>query len=465
MNTYIQKLHSLWNALVTYIKQDIAPHSREKDTEMEREVRTVIASSVKSGFLVIAVLFVFFIIWGGLAPIDSAVVAPGSVSLQSNRKTVQHLEGGIISEILVKEGEFVEKNQPLIYLNASSASAQQSVLMGQLITELASESRLVAARDGTESIALPVELANYPDQAKVAELIDGQKRLFESKKSAKNGKIDILEERIGQYHEQITGLEIQGREVKKQLLITSEQIKTAQELFNRGYGQKSRMLEFQNSEAELQRKKAEYESQIATTNGSISETKLQVLNEENDYIKEVIDELKDVQQKISGFRDQLQAYNDVLARTVIYAPIAGKVTGLKQHTIGGVIMAGAPLMEIIPKDDSLEVEVYVQTQDIDVVHEGLPAKIMLTAYRSRVAPKVDGKVTYVSADKFTEDKTGKEYYMAHVKIDAESLKTLGDGMTLYPGMPAEIFITTGETTLLKYLARPLMDSVRKSVRE
>lgn len=464
-NKFLENFNSRVDSLLAASLKDLPVRGHEKDTEMERQVRSAIGRPVRTGIWVIAGFFIVFFVWGGLAPIDSAVVAAGSVSLQANRKTVQHLEGGIVSEILVKEGDSVQKDQPLIYLNSASASAQQAVLMSQLVTALATESRLIAARDGADSITIPDELLKYNDQDKAAELIDGQVRIFENKKSALKGKIDILEERINQYEKQVIGLQTQGREVRKQLAIISQQIGTAQSLFEKGYGQKTKLLDLQNTESALKGKKADYEAQIATANGSIAETKLQILNEKNDYLKDVMDELKDVQQKISGFREQLQASTDVLERTVITAPMAGKVTGMKTHTVGGVIMAGAPLMEIIPPDDSMLIETYVETKDIDVVHEGLPAKILLTAYRSRVAPRIDGKVIYVSADKFTDEKTGRQYYTAHVQIDADSMKKLGQGMTLYPGMPAEVFITTGETTMLKYLARPLFDSMRKSVQD
>lgn len=451
-------------------KSNYAPQAADitvgnKIETLKEEVRQAIHLCVRSAVRIITVIVLLFIVWGGLAPIESSVVAPGFIAVETNRKTVQHLEGGIIAEILVKEGDSVVQGQPLLYLNSTSANSQQQLILGQYITALASEARLVAERDSASSIIFPTELYEYPDQVKVIELTDGQSKLFITRGDSLKGKISILEEKISQFAQQIDSLEIQEQELGKQVSIVASQIKSAEELFNKGYGQKPKLLEYKNSFSALKGRQAELEAQISTTRGSISEAKFQIINERNAFLKEVMDELKDVQQKLSGFREQLQASKDVLERTVIAAPQSGKVTGLRQHTIGGVVGPGAPIMDIIPQNDKLRVEARVQLQDIDVVHEGLGAKVMLSAFRNRIAPRLQGTVKYVSADKFTDDKTGMQYYLAHVEINDADLKEVGAEVTLYPGMPAEVFITTGATTFLKYLLRPLTDSFYRSIRE
>jgi HlyD family type I secretion membrane fusion protein len=440
-------------------------HVNEVIAEKRKEVRQAIDVSLKAAVRVITVMVVLFVVWGGFAPLESSVIASGFVTVETNRKTVQHLEGGIISEILVKEGDTVVKGQQLLYLNSTSANAQQQLIMGQYIGALANEGRLIAERDGEAAIQFSNELYDYYDQTKIIDLTDAQTKMFENRKNSLQGKIDILDDKIRQYKKQIGSLEVQVKEIVKQTGIVADQVKTSQALFDKGYGQKSKLLEFKNRYSELKGREAELEAQIATTNGSISEAKLQIINEKNNFLKDVMDELKDVQQKISGFREQLQASKDVLERTVITAPQSGKVTGLRQHTIGGVISPGAPLMDIIPQNDKLHIEARVQLQDIDVVHEGLESRVLLSAYRSRVSPRLAGTIKYVSADKFTDDKSGVQYYLAHVEINENSLKKLGSEITLYPGMPAEVFITTGSTTFLKYLLRPLMDSFYRSVRD
>jgi HlyD family type I secretion membrane fusion protein len=176
-------------------------------------------------------------------------------------------------------------------------------------------------------------------------------------------------------------------------------------------------------------------------------------------------ELKEVQQQISDLQEKIQASGDILKRTVITAPQAGKVTGLKYHTLGGVITPGAPIMDIVPQDDRLIIEAQVRPQDIDIVHEGLPAKVMLTAYKSRFVPRLEGKVTQVSADRFINDKTGEAYFLARIEINDGTIAKLTKNIVLYPGMPAEAFITTGESTLLQYMASPIIDSLRKSFKE
>ncbi len=465
LHLYSEKMEDLLSKYFALIFKGVEFSGSIENEELNKDLRKTIKAPIKFGFIVISAVLVVFVLWGGIAPINSSAVAPGSITLEANRKTVQHLEGGIVSEILVKEGDFVVKNQPLVYLNSTSANAQQQLLLSQLITSVTTEARLVAERDNLDEISFPQEIYEYQDQNKIAELVNGQQGLFENRKAGLQGKTDILNEKISQYNKQIEGLIAQELEVKKQIGITAEQVHSAQTLFDKGFGQKPKLLDLKNTLSNLKGRLADLQAQTATTKGNISETEYQIINERNNFLKEVMDELKEVQQKISGYREQLQASKDVLERTVITAPQSGKITGLKVHTIGGVIGPGTQIMDIVPLDDKLIVEAYVQPQDIDVVHEGLKAKVLLTAYRSRISPRLDGKVIYVSADKFTNDKNGSQYFLAHVEIDVDSMRRFGKELSLYPGMPAEVFITIGSTTMLKYILRPLVESAQKSVRE
>lgn len=449
----------------SFVQSDVSGDINNKIEEKKRSLKSEVNSSFRFGVRIITVVFVVFILWGGLAPIKSAVVAGGFVIVETKRKTVQHLEGGIISEILVKEGDIVKRGQPLLYLNSTSANAEQQLIMGQYITALATEARLLAERDSLNDVNFSNEVINFYDKEKSSELIDSQKRLFSTRKNALNGTVEILKEKIQQYEKQIESFKSQRAEMNKQKMIVIDQVDTAQKLFEQGYGEKPKLLEYQKNLTEVKSRQAELEAQVSTTMGLISEAKLQIINENTQFLKDVMDELKDVQQKISGFREQLEASRDVLERTIITSPQAGKITGLKQHTIGGVISPGEPIMDIIPLDDKLLIEARVQLQDIDVVTEGQPSKVMLTAYRSRISPRLDGHISYISADKFVDDKTGTQYYLAYVEIDEKSKEELGKDMPLYPGMPTEVFITTGSTTLLKYLLRPLTESFYRSIRD
>jgi len=279
------------------------------------------------------------------------------------------------------------------------------------------------------------------------------------------GKTDVLEQQVLQYQDQIIGLEAQKRGARNQLVLLKDEITSVQHLLNQGFERKPRLLELQRRAAELEGKEGEYVSDIAVAKSNIARSQLEILNIQNEDLKEVMTELKEVQQTVDDLEEKLRASGDVLERTVIRAPQAGKITGLKFHTTGGVITPGQAIMDIIPQDDTLIIEAHVQPQDIDVVHEGLSAKVMLSAYRSRYVPRLEGKVTYVSADTFTNEKTGQSYYLARIAIQDGALAKLTAHVELYPGMPAETFITVGKSTLLDYLLSPLISSFHRAFKE
>lgn len=462
LNKIKSKVKSIDLSKINLSKIDFS--KKPTDSSEWAEVVSSIRPAVIWGVIITTIVFFFFGIWSGFAGLESAAIANGQVVLSSNRKTVQHLEGGIIQEILVKEGDQVQSGQPLIYLNATSANAQQELLLGQLRSSKATEKRLIAERDGSKNINFDHYLLQNDNQV-VKEIINSQQRLFETKQASIKGKINILQERIMQYNEQIKGLKLQGKQVKRQISLISDEIKTTSYLLEKGLEQKPKLLALQRRESQLKAEAAKYYSEIATTKGSISETQLQILNIQNDYLREVMTELKEVQQQVSDLQERLQASGDILNRTIITAPQSGKVTGLKFHTIGGVITPGAPIMDIVPQDDRLIIEARVKPQDIDIVHEGLEAKVMLSAYKSRSVPRLGGRVIQISADRFTSENTGEAYFLARVEINKDVLESMPGNVELYPGMPAEVFITTGATTLLQYLASPIIDSFRRSFKE
>ncbi|MDB2414935.1 HlyD family type I secretion periplasmic adaptor subunit [Rickettsiales bacterium] len=436
------------------------------DNESEvAEVFCSIRGAVIWGIIITIIVTIFFGIWAGFAQLDSAAIASGSVVLSSNRKTVQHLEGGIIEDIMVKDGDEVIIGQPLIYLNSTSANAQQKLLLGQLRSTKATESRLLAERDGGKKVIFSHPLLQNHSDPVVKEIIQSQTKLFETKQASLVSQIDILQERIMQYNEQIKGLKAQGVQVSKQIELIKEEIGTVSILLKKGFEQKPRLLALQRKEAELKSEAAKYYSEIATIKGSISETQMQIVSVQVEYLKETMLELKEVQQQISDLQEKLQASGDILERTVITAQQSGKITGLKFHTRGGVITPGTPILDIVPQDDRLIIEAQVKPQDIDVVHEGLPAKVMLSAYKSRFVPRLAGKVTQVSADRFNNENTGEAFYLARIEINDGEIEKLSTNVELYPGMPAEIFITTGEGTFLQYLASPIIDSFRRAFKE
>ena len=429
------------------------------------EVAKIIRPVIMWGVLITTFIIAFFGIWAGFAPLESAAIANGKVSLHTNRKTIQHLEGGIIQALLVKEGDQVTKGQTLINLNATSETAQQQLLQDLLNVAIATEIRLLSERDDQY-------LLNYDDvfpevnrTDKINELIGSQQRLFKARRAGVLGQIDISQERIMQYNDQIQGLNEQTKEVKNQSTFIAEEIKTVSYLHDKGIEQKPRLFSLKRKQSELNGLIAKYTSEIATIQGGISEMHLQMIQNQNDYLKNVMIELKDIQKEVADLKEKLNASLDILERTVIVAPLSGTVTDLEYLTIGSVITPGVKIMDIVPLNDKLVIEALVKPEDIDRVHEGLDAKVMLSSYNSRVVPRLNGKVINLTANKFTDQATNPSNYLAKIEINAEELNMLPADVELYPGMPAESFIKTGESTLINYLVSPIIDSFRRSFRE
>jgi HlyD family type I secretion membrane fusion protein len=420
------------------------------------------------GLWIMLVLAGITLMWGALAPIDSAVVARGSVALLSNKKTVQHLEGGVIDEILVHEGETVKQGQPLVRLNAASAKANAEIQQKDLWTARAVEARLLAERDGLDTVtfdpALVKAAENNPD---LAQALETQSRLFDVQRRSQEAKGQTLEQRIAQAKEQIEGFKAQIAAADGQVALLDREIGSVEKLLKKGYATLPRLLALQRTREELRGNRGQYQAQIAQAEQSIAETQAQIVDLQNEFATKNAQDLKDTQTTIAETEQKLNAAQDVRGRTLITAPVAGIVTGLKYHTIGGVIQPGTPILDIIPQNDQLIIEAHVQPNDIEVVHAGLDAKVLLTAYKMRTTPKLPGKVIMVSADKFVDEHAAQpsSYYIAQVEVDPRALRQLKHPPTLYPGMPADVLIRTGSRSFLAYLFQPITDSATRAFRE
>lgn len=420
---------------------------------------------IRFGLFVFALVFGVFGVWSAFAPLDSAAIAPGQVVVDSNRQTIQHLEGGIIQDILVKDGDQVTAGQPIVNLSEIAARSRLQLLRGQFLAARAKEARLLAERDGTTKINWPKEVLAAKDQPEIADIIDTQTRLIISRDRAINGQIDILNQKIKQYDEEIDGLSSQEKSTVSQLGYIKEEADVVEKLVKQGNAQRPRLLALRRHEAELQGRRGEYLSMIARANQSIMEARLEIINHKNKFTNEVIADLRETQQSISDLREQINASADVLDRIVITSPIDGIVNNLQFFTQGGVISPGEPIMDIVPIEVQRVVEARVRPEDIDVVHVGLEARVRLSAYKTRTVPTLEGTVIHVSADSITDQHTGERYFRARVEIPDSSLAKLAADVELYPGMSAEVFIVTGEQTLLQYLISPLTSSFRKAFRE
>ncbi len=416
---------------------------------------------VSVGVLVLTVGFGGLGTWAALAPLKSAALAPGVVKVASERKTVQHLEGGIVKEILVREDQEVQAGQVLIRLDDVNPRARVALLQGGHDALMAELVRLEAERDARPELVFPPELLQRRDDPRVARLLDGEGQLFASRRAAMQGQINVLHQRKQQNQEKITGRMMQVTGTRTKLDYISEEIKGAETLMEVGMYTKTRYYALKRAEADLGSDIGRLGAEIAETRALNGETDLRIMDLKNQFQKDANDRLQEVRTKLDSLSEQRDAAADALARTEVVARQPGTVIGLQVHTLGGVIKPGAAILDIVPKDDKMIVEAHVRPEEIDWVHKGLPAEVRFTAFNSRTTPVFAGKVSRVSADRFTESSRGVAYYVAQIEIDPRQVSNL----TLQPGMPAEVYIVTGERTPLDYITRPIRDQIQRGMLE
>ena len=423
-----------------------------------------VRSRVRIAAAMMAIFFLGFGTWSALAPLESAAMAPGAVVSQSNRKTIQHLEDGIIAQILVRNGDEVKAGQTLIRLDDTDARTKYQALLGELWETLAREARLLAERDNRTAIQFSDELIAHRGDHRAAEAMAGQQKILDTRRALLESKIGAVHERIDEVREEIGGLQAQEAAVRRRSALLNVEIRGAQELVDKGLESKWRQLQRQRDLADMEGRRGDLVAQIARAKQTIAEAEVNILTLRNDEQKQVADDLRDTQKQILDLRQRVDAASGVLARVDIKAPQDGVVTDLKVHTPGGVINKGEALMDLVPKDDRLVAEVQVRPEDIDRVHEGLPAQIRLLPYKQRRTPPLDARVVYVSADRLIEKETNKPYYAARLQVDEKQLAAMPD-VKMVPGMPVEAMIQTGKTTVALYALSPLVDSFHHAFRE
>jgi len=414
------------------------------------------------GLTMLVAVFGIFGAWAAFAPLDGAAFAPGKVTVKSYIKIVQHLEGGIVSDILAVDGEYVEAGQPLLLLDDTQSLAQLEIAESQRVALSALEARLIAERDGLNEISFPRTLQNIDDQVQSEK--SGQNAIFNARKTSIEGRTEILSQRVEQLSNQIVGLNAQLE--AKQLLAKSfeEEMHDTLSLLEKGFSDKSLLRQAERNFASFSGEAAELAAQIAATEIRISETRLEMLQINSDFHNEVVSELGEVQTSLKDAIEREVALRDVVNRTVVRAPDSGIVNGTKIHTVGGVINGGAPIAEIVPSTDDLIIEASVSTTDIDRVKEGQDARVRFATFGSS-APTVFGRVLTISADAITDESLGATYYLTRVEVFPDSMMESLNGLALVPGMPAEVYINTGSRTLLQYLFKPLSNALARSFNE
>lgn len=417
-----------------------------------------------AGVLVIAAAFGGFGGWAALAPLNSAVVAQGTVTVSGNRRDVQHLEGGIVRDLLVRDGDVVAAGDVLLRLDPSRAAASLGMLRAQRDADLAQEARLLAERGQRDEPAFPDELLARAGDPGVAGILAGQRLLMETRRQARDGQVSILRQRVAQHQEQIGGLNSQILEKRRQLALLGEELADKRFLYGKSYSPKAQILALERETARLNGEIGEHGGDIARARQAIGEAELQIIQVSRTVQDEVAQELRKVQAAIADLRERFAATRDMVRRLDVRAPVAGTVVGLTAHTEGGVIAPGAVVMQIVPLHEPLVVEAQVAPNDVGHLHPGQEAGVRFPAFAGRTAPPVFGSVEQVSADRMVDQRSGLPYYLVRVTVPEAALKRL-DERKVIAGMAADVMMTTGERTALHYLVSPLLDLVGKSMRE
>lgn len=405
-----------------------------------------------------------FLTWAWLAPLDSGVSAQGIVAVSGNRKLVQPVAGGKITAILAKDGDFVEKGQVLVHLDDTTAQSQLAIAKGQWYSGLAMHARLKSEQRGLSHIEYPIALKSDSQDPRAATAMALQTEFFHSRRAALASEIRTLEESLLGVDKQTKGIEASSAAKNVQLRVLQTQLTNQTQLAQEGYLAMNRVWDLQRSVANLEGAIAEDEGNIGKGKQTLAEIRTRIVGRQQEFRKEVESQLTEINKEVAALESRLQALNLDVANTRILAPESGITMGLSVHTIGGVVGAGSPMMEIVPSNESLKIEAQIAPHLIDKIKPGLEVENLFTALNQAVTPRIPGKVTHVSADAFSDPKQNQTFFKATVEITPEGLKALAHN-EIRVGMPVEIFIKTGERSAWSYLVKPLSDRVHGALTE
>lgn len=415
------------------------------------------------GLTAVAAFVLFFVAWGLLAPVSGAAIAEGNLQVEGQRQSVQHPYGGVVTQLLVKEGQQVEKGETLLVLSDAESRAKLDVLVSQRDALLAQNGRLIAERDNGSEPAFDTALLSRRTDPAVQQtmaneiaVMAARKRQFEAESGMLHSKVQQLQEQIGGTTAQIDGLQ-------RQRTLLEEEAKGARELLEKGFTPKTRVLALERTDAQLAADRGAKLSERSSAEQAIGEAQLGIARLERTRISEITDELRKTQSSLAELGPKIDAARDVLNRTRVAAPASGSVVGLAVFTEGGVIQPGARVLDIIPSDDPLIVDARLQLSDVNEVRPGFAADVRLTGVARNERPRLRGEVLTLSADKLTDDRSGKGYYSLRVKLNPDDVKAAH--ISLQAGMPTEAIVTTRPRTLVGYLFGPLIDELTGAFRE
>ncbi|GGY55437.1 HlyD family type I secretion periplasmic adaptor subunit [Bacterioplanes sanyensis] len=438
----------------------------EVDVADELNIETDHKGRSKFGWWVVIATFVFFGGWAALAKLDGAAIGIGQVVTDSQNRVVQHLEGGVIAEVLVEDGDIVEQGDLLLRLSDTRARSELEIVESQLREIWGSEARLLAERAGSEAVSFPQELQEIADQPGVQAIIEGQRQVFAARRESYKSNIEIFQKRISALQKQIRGMTSMRDNLVGRIQSYEAEVEEWQDLYERQLADRIRLNEMRRELLRLQGERDSLESDIAKAEVEISSTRSEMTLKKEEYMEQVVTQLREAQQKKADLMARRISLADTLDRLDIRAPARGEVVGFKTRTIGAVIKPGDTIMEVVPNEQEFAIKARIQANDIDRVHAGLMADLRLSAFNFQAAHIIEAEVLRVSADAFTDEKTGEQYYEARLHVTEKGLATMKEqDMYFVPGMPAEVMIKTGERTVLHYLLGPVIRISEKAFRE
>ena len=430
------------------------------------EVNTDAKAFVRIGWLIVLAGVGGFLLWALLAPLDKGVPLSGTVATESNRQAVQHQSGGIVQELLVRDGDVVKAGQVLVRMNPIQARSAVNITDTQYLSALANIARLTAERDGSGTIQFPAELEKRRAEPRVAELIGVQNQFLMSRQASLKSELAGLDAGIAGLKLQITGLQESRDSKKAQVEFLKEQLGGMRDLAKDGYVARNRLLDLERTYAQLGGAISEDIGNIGRSQRQVTELTMRRTQRVQDYQKEVRGQLSEFQKELDGQGARLQAQRFELSNVEVKAPVDGTVVGLAVFTNGGVVQPGFKMMDIVPSHAPLIVDGQLATNLVDKVHPGLPVELIFSAFNTNKTPHIDGEVTHISADRSLDERTGNPYYKVHVKVTPKGAKMIADHkMDIRSGMPVELFVKTGERTMMSYLLKPIVDRAHSALSE
>jgi len=417
------------------------------------------------GAIIIAVLVVGLGLWASFTSLSSGITAPAEVRVEANSKTIRHREGGIVRQILVREGQLVRAGQPLMLYNDVEARAAYDVYQNQADTLLAQAARFTAEATGRPTLEFPPELMSRMSDPRVAGMVRDQQFLFSTRLQLFESQTSVLTQRLDQIETQIQGQQAQVASVDEQRTLTGEEMAGYQTLYEKGYAPKNLILRYQRTMAELAGRKGSLTADISRLRQQMGETRMQIAATRDQRQSQAAEGLRDTQSRLADVLPRLTTAKQTLDATVVRSPVDGYVFALTQFTVGGVTAPGETLMEVVPADSPLMVTAMIKPTDVDEVRVGMDARVRLSGLNQRFFSPMPAKVALVSADRITNQQTGVAYYRVDLRIDPKELANLKQGLKVTPGMPAQAMIVTGSRTVMGFLISPIADTLRDAFRE